>query len=388
MERLIKRFYADGYDITFSSASGYSSRSTKFPEVKRWEEIQMNSDTFNEFIKELDPNVVIFDRFITEEQFGWRVTDECPHALRILDTEDLHFLRKGREEAVKSNEEFSDKHLFTNAAKREIASIYRCDLSLIISRFEMELLTETFKIPKELLIYIPFQFSKDDPILEKETPDFSQRNGFMTIGNFRHAPNLDSVRILKKEIWPEVRKVLPDATLTIYGSYPTEEVFQMHKPDDGFIIKGQIQDSEKAFTSARVCLAPLRFGAGLKGKFLDAMTTSTPLVTSPIGAEGMFTETTCPGLISSDYKNMAALAVALHDGEALWYEKSKMSNPILKNKFTYDADNDNLTSKLGELLKDIAAHRKNNFIGQMLQFHTMRSTEFMSRFIQEKNKSN
>ena len=80
--------------------------------------------------------------FITEEQFGWRVAENCPDAIRLLDTEDLHFLRKARQEVVNKNQELN---LFSETAKREIASIYRCDVSLIISEFEMQLLQETFK---------------------------------------------------------------------------------------------------------------------------------------------------------------------------------------------------------------------------------------------------
>src|SRR5690606_12128233 len=102
--------------------------------------ILLNNSSFDEFIKELKPEIVLFDRYITEEQFGWRVSENCPNTLKILDTEDLHFLRKAREEAVKAGKPISDANLFSETAKRELASILRCDLSLIISEYEMELL--------------------------------------------------------------------------------------------------------------------------------------------------------------------------------------------------------------------------------------------------------
>ena len=92
-----------------------------------------------------------------EEQFGWRVAENCPDALRILDTEDLHCLRKTRHEAMKKQIAFTEERLMASEiTKREIASIYRCDLSLIISRFEMKLLKETFKIQESLLCHLPF----------------------------------------------------------------------------------------------------------------------------------------------------------------------------------------------------------------------------------------
>src|SRR5690606_37474589 len=108
--------------------------------------IQLNDASFDEFIKELNPEIVLFDRYISEEQFGWRVSENCPDVLKILDTEDLHFLRKAREEAVKKEIPVYEANLFSETAKRELASILRCDLSLIISEYEMELLQNTFHI--------------------------------------------------------------------------------------------------------------------------------------------------------------------------------------------------------------------------------------------------
>lgn len=386
MERLIKRFHAAGYEVIFSSAAGFTERSAKIPEVSTWKEIKLNCDSFDEFILDLQPDLVMFDRFITEEQFGWRVAKNCPNTIKILDTEDLHFLRKGREKAVKKGVELSDEFLFTDEAKREIASIYRCDLSLIISSFEMSLLINEFKIPPELLFYLPFQLTQEDLSLAEHTLSFSERSGFMTIGNFKHAPNLDSARILKNTVWPEVRKLLPTAEFHLYGSYPTQEIFKMHEPDQGFFVHGIAKDVKTVFSSARVCLAPLRFGAGLKGKFLEAMLYNTPIATTSLGAEGMFESPMIPGIVSNDYKTLAQLAVALHEGEALWEEKSALGRLILEKDFTQPKGDDELINEICELEKTIATRRKTNFMGQILQFHTLRSTEFMSRFIQEKNK--
>ena len=94
-----------------------------------------------------------------EEQFGWRVAENCPSAIRILDTIDLHFLRKGREEAYKKSKNYTDEFLINDFTKREIASIYRCDLSLIISEFEMKLLQDKFNINSSLILYLPFLLS-------------------------------------------------------------------------------------------------------------------------------------------------------------------------------------------------------------------------------------
>ena len=98
MMQLISIFKENGFEITFASAaqdSDFMIDLAEFGVIKR--SIELNSSSFDDFIKELNPDVVLFDRFMIEEQFGWRVIENCPKAIRILDTEDLHFLRKARE---------------------------------------------------------------------------------------------------------------------------------------------------------------------------------------------------------------------------------------------------------------------------------------------------
>ena len=125
--------------------------------------------------------------------------------------------------------------LFSDLAKREIAAILRCDISLIISSYEMQLLVDTFNIDKNLLHHLPFMVNFDK--CQKETKSFEQREHFMTIGNFRHAPNWDVVLYLQK-IWPLIRKELPKAELHIYGSYPPPKATSLNNPKTGFLIKG------------------------------------------------------------------------------------------------------------------------------------------------------
>ncbi len=198
MMQLIDLFQEENYSITFASTATISENTVDLESqhisVKN---ILLNDSSFDGFIKELKPEIVIFDRYITEEQFGWRVSENCPNALKILDTEDLHFLRKATEEMVKNNKPFSEANLFSETAKRELASILRCDLSLIISEYEMELLQNTFKISSEILYYLPFLVET----ISENTPSFEERQNFLAIGNLLHTPNVDSVLQLK-ELWP------------------------------------------------------------------------------------------------------------------------------------------------------------------------------------------
>ena len=163
-------------------------------------EILLNHSSFDFFVKDLNPEVVLFDRFMTEEQFGWRITENCPDALRILDTEDLHFLRKTRQQSISSSSGSANDFDLNDIAKREIASIYRSDLSLIISEAELKILIDKFKIDCSLLLYLPFMLDLNENPEQKQHSSFSERTDFVSIGNFLHPPNSDVIFYLKNDI--------------------------------------------------------------------------------------------------------------------------------------------------------------------------------------------
>ena len=134
MLQLMEIFLSQNYQITFLSTASISENSFDLNSKNiQFQNIVLNDNSFDDLIKKLNPEIVIFDRFTTEEQFGWRVSEQIPNAVKILDTEDLHFLRDARERAFKQNKNLEHSDLINDVFKREIASILRCDLSLIIS---------------------------------------------------------------------------------------------------------------------------------------------------------------------------------------------------------------------------------------------------------------
>ena len=339
--------------------------------------IELNTDTFDTYIKNYKPDIVMFDRFMMEEQFGHRVEDNCPRALKILDTEDLQCLRNARYRALKENREMSKADLFSDLTKREIAAILRCDISLIISSYEMNLLIDTFKIDKSILHYLPFMVDLEK--YPKQNKPFDQREHFMTIGNFRHAPNWDVVLYLQK-IWPLIRKELPRAQLHIYGSYPPPKATALNNSKTGFLIKGWVQNAHTVMEESRLCLAPIRFGAGIKGKLLDAMITQTPSITTTIGAEGMCTDIEqWPGVITDDMEEFAKNAISLYKDEDKWIEKQKNCKNLIESIYDSKILGKELISKILEVEQNIESHRLENFTGAMLKHHTMTSTKYMSQ---------
>ena len=385
MLQLIEMFTSHGYGITFASSASSSEKSFNLNSIGvTTQQIVINDSSFDDFVRQLNPTIVLFDRFVTEEQFAWRVTQSCPKALKILDTEDLHFLRKARQQALKDATDVKDANLFTETAKREIASILRCDLSLIISEFEMKLLADTFAVSKEILYYLPFMVTKLPD--SSNFPEFEQRNNFMTIGNLLHGPNVDSVLYLKKEIWPLIKKQLPQAQLYIYGNYAPQHILELHNQKQGFYIMGWADSVAHVMQKARVCLAPLRFGAGLKGKLLDAMLYGTPGVTTSIGAEGMYGDLLTPGVIADTPESFAELSVALYSDKIKWQQNAQRGVEIIKARYNGKAIAKDFMTRLDALKINLKLHRQSHFVGQILQHHSLQASKYLSKWIEEKNK--
>lgn len=386
MMQLLQVFKNQGYRITIASAASKSAYSADMAALGyETAEIKMNDGSFDVFVKELNPDVVLFDRFLTEEQFGWRVAENCPQALRVLDTEDLHSLRYVREQCFKKELPFTNEAwLADDKTKREIASIYRCDLSLIISSYEMELLTEVLKIDKSLLLLLPFMVNEITTETTWET--FEQRQDFIFIGGGKHAPNIDAVKCLKSMIWPLVHKQLPEATIHIYGAYLPQQLLEMHNPKEKFLVHGRADNVDEVMQNARVCLAPLRFGAGIKGKLLSAMQNGTPSVTTTLGAEGMHGILDWNGYIENDHSAFVAAAIRLYTKKEAWQTAQDQAKTLINTLYNKTSLESILANSIAQLQKNIATHRKQNFIGSLLQHQTISATKFMSKWIEEKNR--
>lgn len=387
MMQLIEFFQTQSFQITFASACAKTDNAFNLETIGvNQKAIELNNSSFDDFIKSLNPDIVVFDRFMVEEQFGWRVTEQCPNALRILDTEDLHCLRKGRQQAFKDHKPFDDSYLCSDVAKREIASIYRSDLSLIISEAEMDILKTKFKVNESLLVYLPFMLEAISEEDQKALTPFNERNHFISIGNFLHEPNYQAVLYLKQTIWPIIKKQLPNVELHVYGAYASQKVMQLHNEKQGFLIKGFAKDVNQVMQSAKACLAPLQFGAGLKGKLVDAMVNGTPCVMSTIAVEGMFGNLEPNGCIEDQPEEFAQKAVQLYQNESFWKEKQQNGFQIISKRFNKNAFQQKLVDKIQETTFQLNSHCLNNFIGQMLHHHSMQSTKFMGKWIEEKNK--
>ena len=354
-----------------------------------------NDSAFDSYIKTLNPDVVFFDRFIIEEQFSWRVKENCPQTARILDTCDLHSLRRIRQKKIEKEDrsiELSDRDLQSDDALREIASIYRSDLSLIISDAEMDLLVHRYNIMPQLLELCRFFYPS--PYTDSNVrKTFEQRANFIAIGNFNHPPNRDSVHQLHGKIWPNIRNRLKksgiaDVELHIYGAYPTTEFLNLDNANTGFRVKGWADDVRQTFEQYRVNLAPLRFGAGIKGKISDGWFVGTPCIATSIAAEGMQGGLQFGGVVEDLFELFAEKAASLYCNSAEWQEAQKNGYEIISGIFDGRINRQRFLRILEIVVEDKTILRERNFIGAMLWHHQLRSTEFFSRWIEAKNHNN
>lgn len=388
MVQLISIFKAQGFAVTFASPAMDSDYMVDLESLGvSKKSIALNCSSFDVFVKELNPTIVLFDRFMIEEQFGWRVAENCPNALRLLDTEDLHCLRLARQKAFKEKRSFSTNDLLTEeVAKREIASILRCDISLMISKYEIELLQTVFKIDSSLLYYLPLLLASNAIDAVDKLPSFEERKDFVFIGNFLHEPNWNAVQYLKETIWNLIKKQNPEAVLTIYGAYPSQKVLQLNNAKEGFLIKGRAENAQEVVKNARIVLAPLRFGAGIKGKLLEAMQCGTPSITTTIGAESMCGDLPWNGFITDEAQVFANKAVELYQDKTLWFKAQDNGFEIIKKRYLKSLFEADFVNHILEIQTRLQQHRLHNFMGAMLQHHTLTSTKYMARWIEEKNK--
>jgi glycosyltransferase involved in cell wall biosynthesis len=387
MLHLIELFANTNWDIHFASAANTSPYSADLhAKGISTQEIRLNHSSFDAYVQALNPQVVLFDRFVTEEQFGWRVAEQCPNSLRILDTEDLHCLRLARQEAYKQKRDLIPSDLFSDAAKREIASILRCDLSLIVSEFELDLLQNTFGVSRNLLFYLPLLSEPISAKTEASWPKFEERSDFVFIGNFLHEPNWQTVLYLKQHIWPVLSKKIPFATLKIYGAYPPQKALELHKPSERFLVLGRAESATDVVQNARILLAPIPFGAGAKGKLLEAMQVGTPSVTTKIGAESMHGDLSWNGIITDEDNAFVEAAVWLYQNEDQWRQAQQNGVQLVNTRFDKNQFAQPFIDEINYVLQHLESHRATNFMGALLQHHSLQSTKYLAKWIEEKGK--
>jgi len=208
------------------------------------------------------------------------------------------------------------------------------------------------------------------------------------VGRFQHPPNEDAFFWLRHEVWPRVRAACPGAVMHVYGSAARERHLAEHDPGAGFLVHGYAPSMEEALLRSRVLLAPLRYGAGIKGKIADAFAHGLPVATTPIGAEGMLRRgRQAPwggSFEAQDATELAEAAVQLHEDRHVWQAASTAGQRLVEERFAAGAVEDAMVGALERRVEGLWRSREEDVWQSVLQREESRSTEFMARYIEAK----
>lgn len=367
--------------------------------------VKLNCASFNRLLLDINPDVVIFDRYLSFEQFAWRVKESCPNAMLVLDAEDLHFLREARHNLLKQNvktglqnefmqsDDILNAHnlplLYNDITLRELACVYQSDFTMVLSTVEKELLQNHFNVPSNQVCHVPFMLPADQTAIRPNNVAFAKTQDFVFIGNFRHAPNYHATKILREQCWPKIQTMLkaryPDISCHVYGAYMSPKAKQLENKKMGFLLHGYALNQFEVISKARVMLAPIAFGAGVKGKLLDAMQCSTPSVTTPMGCEGIST-LPWPGSVANSVDSFVAAAVDLYTNQNKWESANIQAQEILQKDYNPILTSKTFSKNLSEKYSNFVDDRKTNFSQKLMSHHQFQTSKYMSQWIEAKNK--
>jgi hypothetical protein len=160
----------------------------------------------------------------------------------------------------------------------------------------------------------------------------------------------------------------------------------MHSPTTGFYVEGWVENLSVVMGQHRINLAPLRFGAGIKGKLIDGMLSGIPSITTPIGAEGMHGDLPWCGNIADTEAKFVHAAVRLYNEMTDWQQSQENGVNIINSYYDKAVLDNRLLNKIQAIHEDLSKHREKNLIGALLRHQTMNSTMYMAKWIEEKNK--
>jgi len=282
-------------------------------------------------------DVVVLSRYYIAKDFVWLVRRHCPEALLVFDTVDLHYLRERRLAKLE------DRASLLKAAERtqheELGVARRCDTTLVVSPVEKEVLAdEAPDIDVEVLSNIHRVRGSRRP--------FAERKDIWFVGGFQHPPNLDAMRWFCGEIWPMIRARLPELEFHIVGSKMPPEIKALE--GGGVRVHGFVPDVEPFLDGCRLAVAPLRYGAGVKGKVNQSMSYGQPVVSTSAGMEGMYVTPGEDALVADDAEGFAEAVVRAYRDESLWEKLSANGLANVARHFSFEAARAVLTGLLEE----------------------------------------
>ena len=246
----------------------------------------------------------------------------------IFDTVDLHYIREARGAELANDPALRAEALRTR--KRELAVMAQADVTVLVSPAEQQQLRSDAPQVRTALVSNLHQVRSD-------CPGFEQRRDLVFVGGFGHPPNVDGVGWLLREVFPLIHAELPQVVLHIIGQHPPQELQTLADSLPGVRLHGYVADIDPYMDGCRIALAPLRFGAGVKGKVNLSMAHGQPVVATTCAAEGMQLRDGHDVLIADDAAAFAAAVTGLYNDAPRWQQLSAAGQDNIRRHFSLEA---------------------------------------------------
>ena len=281
---------------------------------------------------------ILISRLAVAEKWIPVLRKTFPDTPIIFDTVDLHHVRESRRaDLVGTN---AARSTARTVKRRELAMVAAADSTLVVSSVERD--TVLAEIPSALVAVVP---TVELPADRGE--GFGSRSDLLFVGSFDHPPNIDAVRWFTNEVLPLVRRKRPDIRLKVVGSGPLDDIKMF--AGAAVEIVGWVHDLEPIYAQALVSVAPIRYGAGVKGKIGDALRHGLPVVSTPLGVEGMGLRNEHHVLLAESPEAFADQVVRMASDRTLWEQLSEQGYEEITRRFSSSA----AAQALGSCLEDI-----------------------------------
>jgi glycosyltransferase involved in cell wall biosynthesis len=290
------------------------------------------------FLKDRGFDAAIAVHYIMYARYSPFIRRALPDCRLILDTVDLHALRLERQAETGDSE---NPGRVRKVYFEEFKAIYEADAVWMATSLERDLVVQMTGRPAKTVHAIP----TIHPV-SPQNPSYEERAGIVFLGNYKHAPNADAIRYFMNDIYPLMRRSLPEAPLFIAGANPPRE-FLAYGSDKNARVTGFVEDHRALLSSCRVGIAPLRFGAGIRGKIGEYLGCHLPCVSTSLGAEGM--ELT-PGkdiLLADDPPTFAKNIIEVYNESVLWRSLSREGADKIRSRFSPEVVFESIKAALG-----------------------------------------
>lgn len=284
-------------------------------------------EAFGAYLRERKFQVAVFVQYFIYNRYAPYFRMLLPECRLVYDALDLEFVRCEREAQVLGTKEAQK---YAEQVKiEEIGTLRDCDTIWTVTEVEKQKALEL--VPGKRVDVIPTIHEAD-----RDLPGYDARDGIVFLGSYHHRPNLDAINYFMHDIFPKVREALPDVAFFIAGASPVDSLYEYEKEWANVKVTGFVEDHRALLKSCRVGIAPLRFGAGMKGKIGEYMGCGLPCVTSSIGAEGIGLKHEQEVLVADTAEDFARCVIRAYSDKPLWDSLSRTGAAYI-NTFSHEA---------------------------------------------------